>query len=86
MSTLKTELRLTLTYISKNETTYAYTVDENLYDDKQAVKDRIRAFNQAAADTNSDVYKTFVDSEGANVEAITGAEIRTVESEVIYNG
>lgn len=86
MSTLKTELRLTLAYTSKSETTYAYTVDDSLGADAQGVKERIQQFNQAAADTNSDVYKTFVDNDGANIESITGAEIRTIESEVIYNG
>lgn len=89
MSTTKTELRLTLTYNNYNERTYAYTVADSIIssaDDIAYVKSKVREFNQAAADTTSNVYKTFVSDSGSHIKEITGAEIRYTESDVIYNG
>lgn len=88
-TTTKTELRLTLTYNDYNERTYAYTVNDSMIssaDDIAYVKNKVREFNQTAADTTSSVYKTFVSDGGSHIKEITGAEIRYVESEVIYNG
>lgn len=89
MSTTKTELRLTLTYNNYAERTYAYTVADSIMssaDDIAYVKTKINEFNQAAVDTTSNVYKTFVSDSGSHIKEITGAEIRYVESDVIYNG
>ena len=89
MSTTKTEMRLTLTYNNYDERTYAYTVADSIIssaDDIAYVKTKINEFNQAANDTISSVYKTFVSDSGSHVKEITGAEIRYVESDVIYNG
>ncbi len=50
------------------------------------VKDKVTAFNTAAADTTSAVYQTFTLDESAPLRGITEATIRIQTEEVIYDG
>lgn len=49
-------------------------------------KQRIAAFNEAAADSSSSVSQTFVSDGGAKVARITESTLIQKVEEVIYNG
>lgn len=82
MSSTKT-IRTTLTYADGTTRTYTLPTSESAT--AQIAKERIAAFNTAAATGTSDVNKTFVSDLGQSVAAITEAEIVTKTEEVIYS-
>lgn len=77
-------VRITMTYTDYSERTY--NLPTEFVQQAESVKPKIQAFNTAAAIASSDVAKTFVSENGAPVSRITGAEIVTVEEQVVYNG
>lgn len=80
-----TNLKVTIAYL--DATSRNYTIQNVASDiDPDDVKAQITAFNQAAEQTGSNVQQTFVSDNGARITTISGAEIITIEEEVIYNG
>ena len=91
-SSKNSQMRIRMLYVDNSERLYTITLGDSINETAtyNAVvanaKTRIVAFNQAAADTTSNVAKTFISNSGARVEEITEAEIVTTEEEEIYNG
>lgn len=92
MSSKNSQMRVRMLYVDNSERLYTMDLGDSINETAtyNAVvanaKARLIAFNQAAADTTSNVAQTFVSNSGARVESITEAEIVTTEEEEIYNG
>lgn len=77
-------LNLTISYI--DATTRTYKLPTVNLQQSSTVKPLIQAFNAAAADSTSDIAKTFISENGMAPVGITEAQIITVEEEVLYSG
>ena len=83
-------LKLKLGYQNTSTRTYSIKITDQSYSDatyRENAKAKIRAFNTAAANSESSVAQTFVDGEyNSPTTGIIEASVVKVEEEVIYNG
>lgn len=83
MSTMTSKIKLGIIYTDYSDRTY------NINNNNAAaneVKEKIAAFNTAAADPNSSVAKTFISEGGAPVARISEADMIYTQEDVIYRG
>lgn len=79
-TTTTSTVRVKLTYHDYTERNYNIK-----WNGTSDVANKIRAFNTAAADTNSSVYQTFLSENGAGPTAITEATTIVKTEEEIYH-
>lgn len=86
MSTTTNTIQLEISYTDYSERTYKIPYKRDISEGTEATKTAIRAFNTAAADSNSAVAQTFLSNTGAPAASITSATLVKKTEEVIYNG
>lgn len=87
MATTSKVMNVELAYTDHSERTYKIPYNrEETADAWEEMKDKIRAFNTAASNTESAVAKTFLSKNGANVAGVKSATLVTTTEEVIYSG
>lgn len=80
-------MQIELAYTDHSERTYKIAYNrESTSEAWTAMKQKIRDFNTAAADSNSAVAQTFLSKTGAPAAAIMSATLVTRTEDVIYSG
>lgn len=87
MATSTDTINLELAYTDHSERTYKIQFNgEKTAEGYAAIKQKIRNFNTAAADSTSAVAQTFLSKTGAPAAGIMNATLVNVAEEVIYSG
>ena len=86
-TTTSKTINVELAYTDHSERTYKipYNRDETS-SEWEDMKDKIRAFNTAAANESGAVANTFLSKEGAKVAGVKSATLITTTEDVIYSG
>lgn len=84
MATTNT-IQVELTYTDYDTRTYKIPFQSYTAEGVENAKNKIRAFNTAAATSDSAVQQTFLSNDGARVARISGATLISRNEEVLYS-